>query len=93
MSPGPLLITFANSLDPYQARKNVGPDLDSISRQKKHEQLLRGKALREKMKLNLTFEPRHEISNNVVRASSKGSDQPAHTRSLIRAFAGRLNIL
>ena len=25
-------------------------------------------------------------------ATSKGSDQPAHTRSLIRAFAGRLNI-
>ena len=33
------------------------------------------------------FEPRHEISNNVVCATSKGSDQPAHTRSLIRAFA------
>ena len=40
-----------------------------------------------------TCEPRHEISNNVVGATSKGSDQPAHTRSLIRAFAGRLNIL
>ena len=38
-------------------------------------------------------EPRHEISNNVVCATSKGSDQPAHTRSLIRAFASRLNIL
>ena len=25
-------------------------------------------------------------------ATSIGSDQPAHTRSLIRAFAGRLNI-
>ena len=24
----PLLITFANSLDPDQARQNVGPDLD-----------------------------------------------------------------
>ena len=24
-----LLMTFANSLDPYQARKNAGPDLDS----------------------------------------------------------------
>ena len=23
-----LLITFANNLDPYQARQNVGPDLD-----------------------------------------------------------------
>ena len=39
------------------------------------------------------IEPRHEISNNVVCATSKGSDQPAHTRSLIRAFASRLNML
>ena len=39
------------------------------------------------------YEPRHEISNNVVCATSKGSDQPAHMRSLIRAFTGRLNIL
>ena len=38
-------------------------------------------------------EPQHEISNNVVCAASKGSDQPAHTRRLIRAFARRLNIL
>ena len=42
---------------------------------------------------NITFEPWHEISNNLVCATSKGSDQPAHTRRLIRAFAGRLNIL
>ena len=34
-----------------------------------------------------------EISNNVVCATSKASDQPAHTRSLIRAFASLLNIL
>ena len=39
------------------------------------------------------YEPRHEISNNVVCATSKASDQPAHTRSLIRAFASRLHIL
>ena len=32
-------------------------------------------------------------SNNVVCATSKAPDQPAHTRSLIRAFACRLNIL
>ena len=38
-------------------------------------------------------EPVHEISNNVVCAMSEGSDQPAQTRSLIRAFARRLNIL
>ena len=40
-----------------------------------------------------TFEPRHEISNNVVCATSEASDQPAHTRSLIRAFASRLTLL
>ena len=39
------------------------------------------------------FEPVHEISNNVVCATSRASDQPAHTRSLIRAFASRLSIL
>ena len=38
-------------------------------------------------------EPVHEISNNVVCATSKASDQPAHMRSLIRAFACRMNIL
>ena len=37
----------------------------------------------------LLSEPRHEISNNVVCATSKASDQPAHTRKLI----SRLNIL
>ena len=40
-----------------------------------------------------TYEPRHEISNNLVCATSKSSDQPAHTRGLIRAFASRLNII
>ena len=46
------------------------------------------------MLLNNTInEPVHEISNNVVCATSKASDQPAHTRSLIRAFASRLSIL
>ena len=39
------------------------------------------------------IESQHEISNNVVCATSKGSDQPAQTRSLVRAFANRLNIL
>ena len=32
----------------------------------------------------MIIEPRHEISNNVVCATSKASDQPAHMRSLIR---------
>ena len=43
--------------------------------------------------LRTAFEQRHGISKNVVCASSKASDQPAHTRSLIRTFASRLNIL
>ena len=43
--------------------------------------------------LTHAYEPVHEISNNVVCATSKASDQPAHTRSLVRAFAGRLSIL
>ena len=33
------------------------------------------------------YEPGREISKNVVCATSKASDQPAHTCSLIRAFA------
>ena len=39
------------------------------------------------------YEPRHEISNNVACETSKASDQPSHTRSLIKAFASRLSIL
>ena len=42
--------------------------------------------------ISTLFEPRHEISNKMVCATSIASDQPAHTRSLIRAFACRLNI-
>ena len=38
-------------------------------------------------------EPVHEISNDVVCATTKASDQPAHTRSLIIAFASCLSIL
>ena len=34
------------------------------------------------------YEMQHEISNNVVCATSRGSDQPAHTQSLIITFAG-----
>ena len=56
-------------------------------------------SLRDKYKTNSSryncirlFEPQNEISNNVVCATSKGSDQPAHMRSLIRAFTSRLNI-
>ena len=41
----------------------------------------------------IRYEPVHEISNKLVCATSKASDQPTHTRSLIRAFASRLSIL
>ena len=43
--------------------------------------------------VSIRNEPVHEISNNVVSVTSKASDQPAHMRSLIRAFASRLSIL
>ena len=43
--------------------------------------------------VNIRNEPRHDISNNVVCGTSKGSNQLAHTRSLIRACASHLNIL
>ena len=45
------------------------------------------------IRLKRLYEPVHEISNNVVCATSEASDQPAHTRSLIRAFASRLSII
>ena len=38
-------------------------------------------------------QPRDGISNNMACVISKASDQPAHMRSLIRAFASRMNIL
>ena len=44
-------------------------------------------------KCQILTEPVHEISNNEACATSKASDQPAHMRSLIRAFARRLNII
>ena len=37
----------------------------------------------------MSYKPRHEISNSVLCATRKASDQPAHMCSLIRAFAGR----
>ena len=45
------------------------------------------------LSFELVNEPVYEISNNMVCATSKVSDQPAHMRSLIRAFASRLRIL
>ena len=45
------------------------------------------------MVIKIVNEPVHEIFNNEVCATSKASDQPAHARSLIRAFASRLSII
>ena len=45
------------------------------------------------IRLDFIYEPVHEIFNKLVCATSKASDQPAHTRSLTRAFASRLSIL
>ena len=42
---------------------------------------------------NIIIEPVHEISNKELCATSKGSNQPAHMCSLIRAVAHHLNIL
>ena len=47
----------------------------------------------EEKQMHCKFEPVHEISNNMVCATSKASDQPARMRSLIRAFASCLSIL
>ena len=57
-----------------------------------HAQILFGLKERES-RLFLLYEPRPEVSNNVVYATSRASDQLVHTRSLIRVFASRLNIL
>ena len=43
--------------------------------------------------LLLVYAPLHDMSNNVGYATSKGSDQSAHKRSLIRASGSRLSIL
>ena len=42
---------------------------------------------------NIFIETVHEISNNVASATSKASDQPVSTSSLLRAFASRLTIV
>ena len=52
-----------------------------------------GSVVQEEMSFKDINEPVHEISNNVLCVPSKASDQPAHMRSLIRAFASRRSIL
>ena len=46
-----------------------------------------------KAMISFLNEPQHDISYNVVCATSKGTGQHAHTGSLIRAFDYCLNIL
>ena len=99
-----MLMTFANSLDPDQARHNVGPviGLNCLTLTIFLKELKKNVLLKKYQQYHAHYqachrvkpiEPWHEISNNVVYAFSKGSDQPAHTNSLIRAFASHLNIL
>ena len=68
--------------DSFKAR-NIAISFSIYEQLKRHAQL----------NIIIIIGPVHEISNNVVYATSKASDQPAHTRSLIRAFASRLSIL
>ena len=58
-----------------------------------HSVAIKATKVHKQMKQQMTNEPQHEISNNVVCVTSKASDQPAHMRCLIRAFASRLNII
>ena len=84
-------LSVSNCLDPDQDRGSVGPDLSAncLQRLSADDKL---PLARKELSLIL-FEPRHEISNNVVCATSKTSDQPAHMCSLIRAFSSCLNTL
>ena len=59
----------------------------------RNDKILKKNLLIYSIQIHVINEPRHEISNNVVCATSKASDQPAHTGSLIRALASCLNIL
>ena len=81
-----ITIRVANSLDPDQARCFFVPDLGPNSLQR----LSADNTSRQRVNI---IEPWHGISNNVVCATSKASDQPAYKLSLIRAFASHLNIL
>ena len=102
-----LLLTFANKLDPDQVKQNIwrnlGPNcfdtvtvflkdfLKKVSKICKWQKSMQNNPVYKE--LCITFEPRHEISNNVVCVTSKASDQAALMCSLIRVFASRLNIL
>ena len=72
---------FGNSVDPDQLASS---DLDLHCCKKRPFPILAGQGV---------IEPCQDIFNNVVCATSKGSDQPAHMRRLLRAFASHLNIV
>ena len=80
------ILSVITSGDLDQAQHTVEPDLCPSCLQNYRQTIKSNKEL-------ISFEPVHEISNNVVCATSKGSDQPAHTRRLIQSFACCLNIL
>ena len=88
-----LVILLANiNPCPAEQGKNISKKL-ILKTTKKYEKLHHA-SICQPVEVNVTYcESRHEISNNVVCATSKATDQPAHTRSLIRAFASPLNIL
>ena len=41
---------------------------------------------------HIKYEPRCEISNNVISATSKASDQPAHDQSLCKSLEYAMNV-
>ena len=95
-------IWVSNRLDLDQARQNVWTDLGPICLQRLSADRIMN-AARKTGKLQfsghqsyLSQDMRYPIMWYVQPAeaqTSKGSDQPAHTRSLIRAYASPLNIL
>ena len=78
---------MSNSVDPNKARQNIrsGLGTNCFHRLSADDNSRR--------RINVVYEPVHEISNNVVCVASKASEQPAHKHSLIRASASRLSIL
>ena len=68
----------------------INPDKTAA---KAHKQMKEQTTIAMDGRTRVKFERRHEISNNVVSAPTKGSDQPVHTRRLIRVFASRLKVL
>ena len=85
---------MSDSLDPDQDQQcSVCPNLGTVYVFRIFFCHLNNFTLKWNMMNMIKFEPVHEISNNVACATGKASDQPAHTRSLIRAFASRFSIL